>query len=328
MQPGTIRQHNNRAEALRKRKEFDRAIADYDRVIEIEKSAEAYDHRGDAWKEKGDLDRAIADYGEAIRLDPAYGWAYVDRGDAWAGKGDLDKAIADYGEVIKRAPKDACIPCAYRGRARAWRKKNDLDKAIADYGEAIKLKPKANSFYADRASAWVEKRDYVRAIADYDEAIKLDPEDMTYYFGRGRARLYANKPAESVTDLDRAGELSVKYAYPALWLDIAGARAGLPSRLAAAAAKLDMTKWPAPVVRLYLGQSTLDDLLTATEDTDVEIKKARVCEAHFYAGELALRQGNKNEAKRLLGMALKECPVSYVEHDGAVAELKALNSWW
>ncbi|MBV9861799.1 MAG: hypothetical protein JO267_06595 [Alphaproteobacteria bacterium] len=35
------------------------------------------------------------------------------------------------------------------------------------------------------------------------------------------------------------------------------------SELAAHTAQLDMSRWPAPIVRLYLGQATLDEVLAA-----------------------------------------------------------------
>jgi hypothetical protein len=39
-----------------------------------------------------------------------------------------------------------------------------------------------------------------------------------------------------------------------------------------------------------------------------------------------LRQGKNDEAKRLLGLAVADCPASYIEHEGAVAELKVLHA--
>jgi len=83
-----------------------------------------------------------------------------------------------------------------------------------------------------------------------------------------------------------------------------------------------MTKWPAPVIRLYLGQLTPADVLAAADNADADTKKGQVCDANFYIGELSLQQRKKNDAARLFRLAAADCPKSYSEAAGA--ELKAL----
>jgi lipoprotein NlpI len=80
----------------------------------------------------------------------------------------------------------------------------------------------------------------------------------------------------------------------------------------------------APVIRLYLGQLTPEAVLAAADDPDATTKKGQVCEANFYSGELALRQGKKDEATGLFRRATADCPKPFFEYDGANAELKAL----
>ena len=59
------------------------------------KDAMAYHNRGVAYQFKGDLDRAIADYNKAIELRPNYARAYESRGSAYASKGVFSNAVAD-----------------------------------------------------------------------------------------------------------------------------------------------------------------------------------------------------------------------------------------
>jgi len=126
--------------------------------------------------------------------------------------------------------------------------------------------------------------------------------------------------------LQAGEELGPKYAYTALWLDIAGKRSNLPSGLADAIRQVDMTRWPAPIIGLYLGQKTPEGVLAAADNPDAVIKKGRVCEVNFYAGELALQQGAKDEALRRLRLAAADCPRGYTEWWTANAELKALGA--
>jgi tetratricopeptide (TPR) repeat protein len=135
----------------------------------------AYNNRGIAWSHKKDYDRAIADFNEAIRLDPNDATAYNNRGWAWSNKKDYDRAIADYSEAIRLDPKYAL---AYNNRGWAWSNKKDYDRAIADYNEAIRLDPKFASAY--NAVAWLratcpeEKyRDGKKAVESATKACEL-----------------------------------------------------------------------------------------------------------------------------------------------------------
>ena len=60
--------------------------------------AEAYWARGEMFKKKRDPDRAIADYTEAIRLCPTDQRAYIGRADAYEGKGDVQHSRLDHAE--------------------------------------------------------------------------------------------------------------------------------------------------------------------------------------------------------------------------------------
>ena len=91
-----------------------------------------------------------------------------------------------------------------------------------------------------------------------------------------------------------------------------------------ALAQIDMTKWPAPLIRLYLGQLTPAGALAAADDSDANTKKGHVCEANFFIGELALQQENKEEATRLFRLAANDCPKSFYEWPAVSAELRAL----
>ena len=275
------------------------------------------------YKDRGEYDRAIADYNDAIRLDPKYAFAYNGRGNAYNGKGEYDRAIADYSEAIQLDPNDR-LP--YNNRGNAYKDTGEFDRAIADYNDAIRLDPKYVNAYTGRGNAYQAKGDYDHAIADYNEAIKIDPRNLNAYFSRGRADLYSRALPKALVDLNQASEISPRYAYAALWLDIVNKRSNLPSRLAEATKQFDMTKWPAPVIRLYLGQFTREAALASADDPDPNTKKGQTCEVNFYSGELALQRGTKDEATNLFRLAAAGCPKGFVEYAAALAELKALDA--
>ncbi len=166
--------------------ELDKAIEEYGRSIAAKESSVAYNNRGNCWAEKEEFDKAITDYNKAIELDPKFALAYNNRGLIWDDKGDFDKAIADFNKAIELNPKDARF---YSNRGVTWRKKGEFDKATADYDKAIELDPKVAGFYSNRGAAWAEKGEFYKAIADYDKAIELDPKNTGSYLNNAAEAL-------------------------------------------------------------------------------------------------------------------------------------------
>jgi lipoprotein NlpI len=168
------------------------------------------------------------------------------------------------------------------------------------------------------------KGDHERAIVDYDQAIWLNSEYTNAYFSRGIANLYAGSLAKSQADFDRANELDPRNAYTALWTDIVRKRSGQQSELAKVSTRIDLSKWPGPLVRMYLRQITAETALAAANDGDTKTRKGRLCEFNFYNGELALLEGSKEDAARRFQLATANCPKSFTESIAANAELKEL----
>ena len=101
------------------------------------KYADAYDNRGNSYYEKKDYDRAIADYDQAIAINPNFTSAYDSRGNSFYEKKDYDRAIADYGQVIKLNANDLD---AYIKRTVAIIEGKNA-RALAEYDEAIRQQP-------------------------------------------------------------------------------------------------------------------------------------------------------------------------------------------
>jgi lipoprotein NlpI len=65
--------------------------------------------------------------------------------------------------------------------------------------------------------------------------------------------------------------------------------------------------------------------LGAADNANAAIKKGQICEANFYSAELVLQRNDKDEASRLLKLAVIDCPKSFVEYTSAKTELGTLD---
>jgi tetratricopeptide (TPR) repeat protein len=345
----------DRGNNYKAKRDYAHAIADYTEAIRLDpSSAETYYNRGLASSDAGDEDRAILDYTAAIRLRPNYPFAYNNRGVSYDSKGDHARAFADYDRAVQLDPTDAL---AIFNRGSRLRLDGQIDRAIADFTEAIRLDPKYVAAYRNRGLAYDAKGDNERAIADYEQALRLDPslgsvsaglgadyfaagdreralarlsaaiallpERAFPYDMRGLVNLYGGSLAQARADFEKAAALAPADAFTALLVEVSSRRARAPSRLAEASARLDMTVWPAPIVRLFLGQSTVAAMLSAARDPDPAKQRAQLCNANFYAAEYALLGGAAADAAPLYRLAARDCP-DHVQRGTARAALEAL----
>lgn len=313
-----------RAKTSFRKKLFDAAIADYTEIIQrFPKNEFAYLERGVTYYNKGEFQRAIDDYDHVIELNPRFERAYYDRGAANLRKGDFDQSIADYNQAIALKPNDAY---AYVYRSAVYRAKGELDQAMADCAQAMKIAPENKFSYFCRAITYKAMGDVAHAIADYDHVIELDAKDASAYRFRGTIYFLSGAFVKALADFDQSIQLAPEQAYAALWRDLAARRASQPSTLKEGMSRLDMTKWPAPLVRLLIGEISAEEMFSGAADANAAIKKGQICEANFYTAELALQRSEKDEAARLLRLAVDECPKSFVEYSSAKAELRALEN--
>ena len=302
------------------RKDPDRALSDCNEAIRADRSyAAAYVNRGNAYLSNSDFERAFSDFNEAIRLDPKNAWAYNARGQLYKNRGDFDQAMADFSESIRLDPNYAM---AFFFRGDLYKRKGDFDQGLADLNESIRLDPNSAMAYFTRGSVSYLMGNNAGAVADFTRSIRFDPNDAAAYFNRGVAYfVVGGHVADAEADFNKANELGPKDAYAALWLDLAERRNNVPSHLALAARRLDMTVWPAPLIRHLLGDISTEQTLAAAFDSDPKRKLGQTCEANFYSGEFALLNKNTGEALRLLRLAASDCPRGFIESTAAIAEL-------
>ncbi len=129
---------------------LEQAVGDFTRAIDTgeldpEALALAYNNRGVVFGELGDFDRAIADYARALELKPGDAKtvrnlriAHTRRALAAAKLGETDRALADLTRAIELEPNH---PTAYVRRAALRLERGELPAAIEDLETATRLAP-------------------------------------------------------------------------------------------------------------------------------------------------------------------------------------------
>ena len=163
----------------------DEAYSRRGNAIVAKRDVNVYENRALALLERSDFDGAIADFDRAINLDPNGADSFNGRGAAWRAKGDLDRAEADFSHAIKL---DRTHMGAYYNRGLVEVAKSELDPALADFSAALRLDSDFVDGYEARAEAFLAKTDPEHAIADLDQAIGHDPNRARDYFLRGSIR--------------------------------------------------------------------------------------------------------------------------------------------
>jgi len=194
------------------RKEFDRALGDWNKVVELDpEDPSTYFGRGNIRLTRREWAQAVGDFTQTIKIDPEHADAHRARAFAGIAQHSFDQAVADCNEAIRLDPEDSG---ALVIRARGWLGKQEFDKAIADCAEAVRIDRSDARAYMCRALAWGRKKEYDKAIADYDTAIKLDPFDAESYFNRAWAWQQKGDNARAIVDYTMGVRLDPDAAKP------------------------------------------------------------------------------------------------------------------
>jgi len=146
--------HINRATSLVANNDFSGAVGEYTQAITLKPTDLAYEGRAQAYTELKQYDLAIADFTKAIELAPDRGGPYYGRGVAYEAMGNLDAAIADFSHAIGDRAKTRWR-AALLERGLSYKAKGNITEAKADFERIIQLeaeKPgESDKSYAERA---------------------------------------------------------------------------------------------------------------------------------------------------------------------------------
>jgi tetratricopeptide (TPR) repeat protein len=178
----------------------------------------AFERRGLALFEKKDYDRAIVDYDQSLTLNPKQVTGFINRGTAWQAKGHNNRAIEDYKQAIRIDQKNAVafynLGVAYEDKARwefdAYVNEGSYEEvAIHCFDLAILLNPKYHQALNNRGDVYLILRQYARAIDDFNQAVQIDSNEPLYFKNRANALRFVGQYERAIADYRKALALKI-----------------------------------------------------------------------------------------------------------------------
>jgi len=124
----------------------------------------AYTNRADSRSDRGEFEKAMEDYDRALELNPEYVDALNNRGMIRGLQQQYQEAIRDFDEAIRIRPDFAK---AYNNRGNARRFLGDADGALQDFTRAINIKPTYLDAYINRGILFYLTGDSLAACSDW-----------------------------------------------------------------------------------------------------------------------------------------------------------------
>ncbi len=210
IKPDYAEAYYNRGIAFQELKQFEAALASYDKAISIKPDyAKAYSNRGIALKEFKQFEAALASYNKAISIKPDFAEAYLNRGIAFQELKQFEAALASYDKAISIKPDYAE---AYYNRGNALNELKQFHAALASYDKAISIKLDYTKAYSNRGNALNKLKQFEAALASYDKAISIKPDDAEAYSNRGIALQELKQFEAALASYDKAISLKPDHA--------------------------------------------------------------------------------------------------------------------
>ncbi len=220
-----------------KQKEFQGAIDDFNKAVEIDPQyAEAYNARAEVYiliKTETDITPTLEecetsrkDFAEAIRLKPDFLEAYYNRGKflklipknsetSLEPQKRFAEALADVQEVLRLDPKHQK---AYLLRAEIFYGRQEYSKFFEDIDTLLKLNPQSSDAYALRGGLQYLRKfegDIQNALVDYKEILRLFPESYGAWNALATVQYMLGNQEEASFCIERSiqGSAHLKVSY-------------------------------------------------------------------------------------------------------------------
>lgn len=169
---------------------FELAIKNFDKAIELEKNSKFYFWRGFAHSFLRNYSAAIDDFNISAELNPEEKNIFKHRGFAYLELKNFDKAVADFNNVIKFSPDDE----TYYWRALTYANLQNKNLALKDLDKFS---------YLQSGEIFYLLGEYDKAIENFSKHIELHKISIADFYFRGKTFFAMNDYKNALTDLEK-----------------------------------------------------------------------------------------------------------------------------
>ncbi len=180
-----------------------------DVISKSPKKIRPYNERGIAYSDNGDYDSAIVDFSRAVEINRNFSNGFFNRGNAFQAKREFAKAILDYTEAIRIAPNSLK---AYINRGVVYYSNKEYEKAVLDFKRAIEINPFDTMAYFHLAYLYTSLGKKEQAIGVYKEILKINPEGAAAYYKLGSLYSSIGKNRQAIGFLKKTIDLAPNLA--------------------------------------------------------------------------------------------------------------------
>ena len=191
--------------------EYEKAIADYDKAIELDNDYKwAYQNKSLALNKMGKNKEALEVINQALKIDPGDAWAYSQRGKIYNDMKEYEKAVIELDKAIDIDDKDKWT---YANKSYALNEMGENEKALEAVNKAIEIDQSYAWAFSYRGKIFNDMKEYNKALLDLDKAIELDDKDKVTFANKSYALNELGEKEKALEAINKALEIDSGYAW-------------------------------------------------------------------------------------------------------------------
>lgn len=190
------------------RKEYQKALAEFEKAIKIEARFSYIAARGGAYLMLEDYPKALADLDKALKTEPSHVPALTNRGSCFTHQQEYAKAEKDFARADQIDPDS---PVILKNRAINFDCWGKFKESLELYDKLMELKPTSEAM-VERGQIRMKAGDPKAALEDFDACLKEDGRNPMYHYMRGQALKLSGEYDDAIAAYSQALKL-----VPSLW---------------------------------------------------------------------------------------------------------------
>ena len=232
------------------------------RPVRPQDRAQLHNNQGIVYQQRREFDKALKEFQIAIELSPDYADAFHNLGTLYEQTGDLNRAEQNYLLSIKR---DSKFSPPHNGLCSVYIRRGQFEKAIEEAKKALKLDPASEDAAYNMGLAHARKKETPEALKAFRLATDINPNSFLSHNEMGKVYLVEGKYEEAIIRFKVALEVNANFSDA--WKNLAFAQyqtGDLAKALQAAKASVTSDPKSAAarkiLAAIYLKQSTREPL--------------------------------------------------------------------